>query len=84
MLRTEELFAIVTEAKQRLRIGTYDETIRFNLTFIDDAVCFFQPYLHGERGLENPTFVVRPTTNGIYHSLRRSYNWIREQATFDD
>ncbi len=59
-------------------------TIRFNMTFLDETVCVFQPYLHGERGIENPSFIVYETeSGGIYLSLRRSYEWLRGRASFD-
>ncbi len=36
----------------------YDETIRFNLMFIDQKLCVMQTYLPGLRGLDFPTFVM--------------------------
>ncbi|WP_216209536.1 DUF5919 domain-containing protein [Amycolatopsis aidingensis] len=46
------------DARGNLRIRTYDEPVRFNITVIDDATCVVQPYLPDARGVESPTFVV--------------------------
>lgn len=71
------------ESSPRLKIGTYDETIRFNLIFLDDSVCIAQPYLHGVRGLETPTLMVSKTKDGgIYESLRACYDWLRARADY--
>jgi len=43
---------------ERLDLGTIDQTIRFNLIFVDRHFCAFQPYLPESRGLESPTFVI--------------------------
>jgi hypothetical protein len=37
----------------------YDETIRFNLMFIDHTTCVMQTYLPSLRGLDSPTFVMK-------------------------
>jgi hypothetical protein len=44
--------------KQRLELRTYDETIRFNITIVDERQCIAQPYLPRLRGVDSPTFVV--------------------------
>ncbi len=69
------------ESLSRLKIGTYDETIRFNLIFINDSVCIAQPYLHGVRGLETPTLMVSKG-DGIYQSLRACYEWLRARSDY--
>lgn len=86
ILRQQVRAALTTEAAQRLRIGTYDETLRFNMIFVDDRICIFQPYLHSQRGIENPTLIVHRVDDeqGIYHTLRESYEWLRSQASFED
>jgi hypothetical protein len=43
---------------QRLELRTYDETIRFNITIVDERQCIAQPYLPKLRGVDSPTFVV--------------------------
>jgi Domain of unknown function (DUF5919) len=47
------------EARFRLEIGIYDETIRFNIIVIDEQLAIVQPYLPGLRGIDSPTFVVQ-------------------------
>lgn len=47
------------EGRERLRIHTYDEPVRFNITVIDDTTCIVQPYLPEARGIESPTLVTR-------------------------
>lgn len=70
-------------AQNHLAIGTYDETIRFNMIFIDDEMCIFQPYLHAERGVETPTMIVnRLDSGGLYPTLRRSYDWLKSRTDF--
>jgi hypothetical protein len=56
------------EFRDRLRIATYDETIRFNLIFVDDHTCVAQPYLPTARGVESPTLLIRRTSadGGLY------------------
>ncbi len=46
------------EAQGNLRIRTYDEAVRFNITVIDDVTCVVQPYLPDARGVESPTLVI--------------------------
>jgi hypothetical protein len=56
------------EARPRLRIGTYDETIRFNIILVDDSVGVVQPYLPAMRGIDSPTLVLerRWQDRGLY------------------
>lgn len=53
------------EAKDRLRIHTYDEVLRFNITIIDDDTCIVQPYMPGARGVESPTLIMERQTVGV-------------------
>lgn len=46
------------EARHRLAVATYDETLRFNLLLIDGARGVIQPYLPDARGVEAPAFYV--------------------------
>ena len=50
------------EARIRLQVATYDETIRFNVLLVDDEVGVVQPYLSTARGVESPTFLLRRRT----------------------
>jgi hypothetical protein len=47
------------EARSRLEIATYDETIRFNIVVIDEQLAVVQPYLPAVRGVDSPTFVLQ-------------------------
>jgi hypothetical protein len=49
---------LTPEARARLQLRTYDETLRFNITIIDGHRCMVQPYLHHARGLDSPTLVI--------------------------
>ena len=70
-------------AASNLSIGTYDETIRFNLIFLDRAVCVMQPYLHGVRGIETPVFVLgKETSPGIFDTMWSCYEWLRARTRF--
>ncbi len=69
---------LTAEAKSRLQLATYDETIRFNIILIDDNVGVVQPYLPGTRGVDSPTLVLHrrwqdlglfPMFEAIYCSL---------------
>lgn len=46
------------EARERLQIRTYDDPLRFNITTFDGDRSLVQVYLHGQRGLDSPTFLV--------------------------
>ncbi|MGH3624984.1 MAG: DUF5919 domain-containing protein [Sciscionella sp.] len=56
------------EAKDNLRIRTYDAVVRFNITIVDGATCVVQPYLPKTRGVESPTLVLakQPTGTGLF------------------
>lgn len=70
-------------ALPRLKIGTYDQTIRLNLTFLDNEICVCQPYLHAVRGVDTPALIVRNNEHdGVYESLRACYRWLRSNADF--
>jgi hypothetical protein len=47
------------DARSRLEIAVYDETIRFNIVLVDEQVMTVQPYLPAMRGIDSPTFVLR-------------------------
>jgi len=48
------------EARSRLEIGTYDETIRFNIIVVDEQLAVVQPYLPAVGGV----FVLRGHRSG--------------------
>jgi hypothetical protein len=54
-----------TEAKPNLKIHTYDEVVRFNITIIDDETCVVQPYMPDARGVESPTLVMEKQAGGV-------------------
>ncbi len=51
--------------RDRIEVRTYDATIRFNITIIDDCQCIAQPYLPAVRGIDSPTFVIRRRGEGV-------------------
>ncbi|MCC3327398.1 DUF5919 domain-containing protein [Nocardia abscessus] len=57
LIRAQKRYA--TQQAQPIQIRTYDETVRFNITIVDSAVCIIQPYLPRARGVESPTLVAR-------------------------
>lgn len=75
------------EARQRIRIATYDETIRFNILLIDktddDRLCVFQPYLPESRGIDSPTFVAnrRWPNAGLYPTFETVFESLWERST---
>lgn len=46
------------EARDRLQLRAYDETVRFNITTFDHHRTLVQPYLPGHRGLDAPTLLI--------------------------
>jgi hypothetical protein len=53
--------------QRRLEIATYDVTIRFNITLVNDSIGVVQPYMPGMRGVDSPTFVLQRQGNkGLY------------------
>ncbi|HET8662575.1 MAG TPA: DUF5919 domain-containing protein [Micromonosporaceae bacterium] len=72
------------ELKDRVEIGTYDETIRFNIVLIDDRVCVTQPYLPSTRGIDSPTLLIerRWPAAGLYPTFESVFNslWERRQS----
>ena len=49
---------LTPDARSRFAIATYDETVRFNITLIDDSAGIIQPCMPGQRGVDSPTFVL--------------------------
>lgn len=52
------------ETQERLQIATYDETVRFNVTIVDNRRCVVQPYSPGARGVDSPTFLIERNHTG--------------------
>lgn len=70
--------------RERLIIGKYDEVIRFNVTLIDQSLAVVQPYLHGIRGLEAPTLMLRNdgSAAGLFPIFERMFTWLWDRSTF--
>jgi hypothetical protein len=51
------------DARDRLTLAGYDETIRFNLILAGD-LCVTQPYMPRARGIDSPTMLIRDTGHG--------------------
>jgi hypothetical protein len=71
-------------ASERLHIAVYDETVRFNLVFIDEVTCIAQPYLPYARGVDAPTLVIhrRPEPSGLYQTFDELFSklWAAARA----
>jgi hypothetical protein len=69
-------------AQERMRIRTYEDTIRFNITLIDGETGIVQAYLPAMRGVDNPTFVTRrhPVHRGLYDVFRDVYESLWEKG----
>jgi hypothetical protein len=62
MLRLRDRLPV--DSRDRMHIGVYDETIRFNLILVDDHTCVAQPYMPAARGVDSPTFLIRRNDHG--------------------
>ncbi|MDG6107611.1 XRE family transcriptional regulator [Dactylosporangium aurantiacum] len=58
-----------------LALGTYDQTIRFNVVLVDKRLCIAQPYLPTARGVESPTVVIEQRTpnTGLYATFEEIF-----------
>jgi hypothetical protein len=70
------------EARDRLSLAVYDETIRFGIVLIDGATCVMQPYLPQARGVDSPTFLLRrdPDGLGLYNTFEQIYSELSERS----
>jgi hypothetical protein len=70
------------DARERMRIAVYDETIRFNILLVDGDACVVQPYLPHARGIESPTLLLRPdgAPGGLYPVFEQVYDAIEERS----
>ena len=71
------------EARPRLEIATYQETVRFNILLIDQRVAVVQPYLPTHRGVESPTFLIRrhPRGTGLFPIFEHVFDSLWERST---
>lgn len=71
------------EARQRVQIATYDETIRFNVLVVDDTLAAVQPYLPVYRGVESPTLVLRrqESNPGLFTVFDQMLDWLWERSS---
>jgi hypothetical protein len=69
--------------RDNIWIGLYDETIRLNITLVDDNVCVAQPYLPGMRGVDSPTLLIRRDMHqpGLFDTFERVFGWLLERST---
>jgi Domain of unknown function (DUF5919) len=72
-----------TDAKDNLKIRTYDETVRFNITIIDDETCIVQPYMPDARGVESPTLVMekQAAEAGLFDTFEQVFTSMWDRAT---
>ena len=72
-------------ARPRLTLGTYEQTIRFNIILVDradDQTAVVQPYLPHSRGVEAPTLVIHPTVEpGLFDTFKCVFDEIRAEST---
>jgi hypothetical protein len=70
------------DACGNLRIRTYDEVPRFNITIVDDTKCVVQPYLPDARGVESPTLVIdkQPTGAGLFETFAQVFTSLWERG----
>jgi transcriptional regulator with XRE-family HTH domain len=64
------------EMRDGVEIAIYDETIRFNVTLVDDCKCIVQPYLPALRSVDSPTIVIDRTVagTGLYQTFKRVFD----------
>ncbi|TDC55346.1 hypothetical protein E1281_12970 [Actinomadura sp. KC345] len=73
---------LTPEAQDRLSVAVYDETIRFNITLLNDQLCVMQPYLPNARGLDSPTFLAErnSTGSGLYGTFEGIFTALWERG----
>lgn len=69
--------------RDRMEIGVSDETLRFNITLIDDATGVIQPYLPQARGVDSPAFLVERRAQGgeLFHTFEQIFTSLWDRAT---
>jgi Domain of unknown function (DUF5919) len=81
MLRLRE--QLDSTVRDRLDIAVYEETIRFNLLLVDTTACVMQPYLPAIRGVDSPTFLIRPgvsASGGLFTVFEQVFSSLRERS----
>ncbi|MFI6517437.1 DUF5919 domain-containing protein [Spirillospora sp. NPDC050679] len=70
------------EARERLQIAVYDETIRFNVITLNRRLCVVQPYLPEIRGVDSPMFLVqrRWPTAGLFPIFDQVFTSLWERS----
>lgn len=73
---------LTQDSRDRMHIGVYDETIRFNLILVDDHTCVAQPYMPTARGIDSPTFLIRRNdgVSGLYPVFEQVFEAIAERS----
>lgn len=74
------------DVRERIEVATYDQTIRFNITIIDQKLCVAQPYLPHARGVESPTMVIKKRwpNRGLYSVFERTFDDLGTVDSPDD
>ena len=69
------------EARARLEVGVYDETVRFNIVLVD-GTGVIQPYLPEARGVDSPTLVVERQDGepGLYTIFAQVFDSLWERS----
>lgn len=73
---------LTPQARERLHIAVYDETVRFNIMLVDNTTGVVQPYLPASRGVEAPTFLIHrhsPST-GLFPVFEQVFTSLWEGA----
>jgi hypothetical protein len=70
------------DARDRMQLRLYDETVRFNIVLVDDEVCVVQPYLPQACGVDSPTLLIRRhgSPGGLYPIFEQVYEAIAERS----
>lgn len=71
------------DKRDRVEIGISNETLRFNITLIDDTTGVIQPYLPQARGVDSPTFLVerRAHSGELFHTYEQIFTSLWDRAT---
>ncbi|MGO9082567.1 MAG: DUF5919 domain-containing protein [Streptosporangiaceae bacterium] len=71
------------DARDRLTIAVYDETIRYNILIADGRAAVVQPYLPQARGVESPTLIVSPGTGpgSLYPVFENIWDALASRST---
>jgi hypothetical protein len=70
------------QARDRMTLAVYDETIRFNIILVGDHTCVAQPYLPHARGIDSPTLLIRQTSahDGLFTLFEQVYEALAERS----